>query len=317
MKKIICLFLFAIATISIANATGAAKKITAPSASLQKMWIDYDAKEGSRSGMMMHISFTAYDLKGANLYLGGYFKYNDDKPDSYLQETGIYDGYHTKEGTLATGKDINPTYDASVYEDVQIFMPYDVFNMDAGTYDLAISVQLLYKTGVIIAWLKMYEIEFTVNEKSRGPGKVNAVVKTHPAPTTGPRAVFDTLWVDFDVTENDQLGMRIHFKFTAYDMKDMEAYVAVYFEHNDAQGDVLKDKNDKFASSAGDVAVYKSINPPYTTAIYDDLQVFMPYSELELSAGTYELLMETKLIYKQGGLISNFVYQAFRYTEPK
>jgi hypothetical protein len=42
----------------------------------------------------------------------------------------------------------------------------------------------------------------------------------------------------------------------------------------------------------------------------------MPYAELDLTPGTYELLMDTKLIYSRGGLISNFVYQPFRYTEP-
>jgi hypothetical protein len=52
MEKILCLFLVAITTIAIANATGTSvKKINAaqPSATMQKMWIDYEATEDGRS----------------------------------------------------------------------------------------------------------------------------------------------------------------------------------------------------------------------------------------------------------------------------
>jgi hypothetical protein len=47
----------------------------------------------------------------------------------------------------------------------------------------------------------------------------------------------------------------------------------------------LKDKNDKFVSTAGDVALYKAIKPAYDPAIYDDLSLFMPYSEFDLEPG--------------------------------
>ena len=97
-----------------------------------------------------------------------------------------------------------------------------------------------------------------------------------------PRATFNKMWVDYDVTENGLKGMRLHIKFTVYDMLNMDAYMAVYFEYNDERGGLLKDKNGKFNSTAGDVALYQSIKPAYNPANYEDLQLFMPYSELEL-----------------------------------
>ena len=72
-------------------------------------------------------------------------------------------------------------------------------------------------------------------------------------------------------------------------MKDMDAYLAVYFKQNNSSGSVLRDKNNKFASSTGDVALYKSIKPAYNPAIYEDLQLFMPYDELDLDPGDYNL----------------------------
>lgn len=131
-----------------------------------------------------------------------------------------------------------------------------------------------------------------------------------------PRATFDKIWVDYDIYEGGVKGMRIHVKFTAYGMKDMDAYMAIYFEFDDEIGGYLKDKNNKFNSTAGDVAVYSSIKPQYDPAVYNDLAVFMPYGELDLDAGQYDLAMDVKLIYKAGGLISKLTTHYFEYTEP-
>ena len=316
MKKIISFFIFAVTTIVMANATGSPKIIAKPSASLQKMWIDYGVTEDGRYGMMMHVAMTVYNMKDITSGLGLYFKYNDGQPDSYIKQRRKGDKYHTADGILAVGKDITPTYDASVYDDIQLFMPYDEFDLDPGTYDLTIDVQLNSKDGVGIAYLKLYDIEFTSYDKDRSAGSKSPLIKNHIAPTTGPRADFDSMWVDYDVTENNQLGMRLHFKFTAYELKDKGATVAVYFLYDDAIGGTIKDKNNQYTSASGNVAVYRDINPSYPEAIYDDFQLFMPYDELDLPKGKYNLLMDTKLIYKEGGLISNFTYYGFTYTQP-
>lgn len=131
-----------------------------------------------------------------------------------------------------------------------------------------------------------------------------------------PRASFDSIWVDYDITENNQRGMRIHLKFQTYEMKDMDSYVAIYFEYNDDLAGYLKDKNKNFGSSEGDVALYKSIKPAYDNAVYKDLQLFMPYTELDLEPGIYDLTMDVKLIYKQGGMIDRLTYYDFEYTKP-
>jgi hypothetical protein len=116
-----------------------------------------------------------------------------------------------------------------------------------------------------------------------------------------PNATFDKLWIDYDVFDNGIKGMKIHVKFTAYEMKDMDAYVAIYFQTDDENSTWLMDKNNKYNSTDGYVAVYRSIKPLYDPAVYNDLDVFMPYSELDLDPGEYDLAMDVKLIYKAGG----------------
>ena len=131
-----------------------------------------------------------------------------------------------------------------------------------------------------------------------------------------PNATFEKLWIDYDVYEDGVKGMKIHVKFTAYEMLNMDAYLAIYFEFDDEIGGYLKDKNSKYNSSAGEVAVYRSIKPLYNPAVYDDLVVFMPYREFDLDPGQYDLSMDVKLIYKAGGVISKLTTYYFDYTEP-
>ncbi|HEY0460736.1 MAG TPA: hypothetical protein VGC97_16480 [Pyrinomonadaceae bacterium] len=142
---------------------------------------------------------------------------------------------------------------------------------------------------------------------------------TTPTPriTTGskPSASFKDIWIDYGVTEGGQDGMRVHVKFTAYGMKNLDAYLAIYFMDED--GNYLKDNNDKFNSSAGDVAVYKDLKPGYDPANYDDYTVFMPYSELDLPNGNWNLTMDVKLIYKAGGLIQQLTTKVFNYKKGK
>jgi hypothetical protein len=131
-----------------------------------------------------------------------------------------------------------------------------------------------------------------------------------------PRATFDKIWVDYDITEDGVKGMRIHLKFSAYGMKDMDAYVAVYFEYNDEVGGYVKDKNQKYNSTEGDAALYKSIRPAYDPSDYNDLQLFMPYNELDLEPGEYDISMDIKVIYKAGGAISQLTKYNFEYSKP-
>ena len=134
--------------------------------------------------------------------------------------------------------------------------------------------------------------------------------------TFTPSATFDKLWIDYDVFDNGIRGMKIHVKFTAYEMKDMDAYVAIYFQSDDENATWLMDKNSKYNSTDGYVADYRSKKPQYDPAIYNDLDVFMPYSELDLDQGEYDLAMDVKLIYKAGGLISKLTKHYFEYTKP-
>lgn len=317
MKKFCHLLLLPIFFCSIANASPVTTSSPPePGATFQSMWIDYGTRVDGRLGMTMHIGLTVYGMKDVLGQLTCYFRYADGKPDSWIRHRQGADRYHSPDGSLAAFENLTPQYDAAEFSDVQIFFPYDQFGLDAGTWDITIDVQYKAVSGATIAWLKTYDIEFTSYGTSRGTNDPASVAKKKATLASDPRAVLDSAWVDYDVRQDGELGMRLHFKFSTYNLKDRAALVAVYFFYNDAKSTNLKDRNGNFASASGNVAAYYDIKPNYDEAIYDDVQIFMPYSELELAPGKYELGMESKLIYSEGGLISNFTYKGFRYTQP-
>ena len=152
---------------------------------------------------------------------------------------------------------------------------------------------------------------------------ISTAAAANAAGTTGilfnratPSATFDSIWVDYGITEGGALGMKVHVAFSAYGMKNMDAYLAIYFKYNDDLAGFLKDKNKKFQSSEGDVAVYQSIKPAYDPAVYKDIDIFVPYSELDLEPGIYDLTMDVKLIYQKGGVLQWLTYYDFEYTKP-
>lgn len=128
-----------------------------------------------------------------------------------------------------------------------------------------------------------------------------------------PSAELEKIWVDYNVREEGRLGMRIHVKFSVYNMKDVDSYLAVYFEKSD--GTKLTTTNRKYSSTNGQTAVFRLLKPGYEDTIYKDLEVFMPYDELKLSSGKYDLKMDADVIYENGDMVEHLGYHDFQYEK--
>lgn len=157
----------------------------------------------------------------------------------------------------------------------------------------------------------LFSLVATVAAKSYAAGTAEITLNK-----ATPSATFDSIWVDYGVREADILGMKVHVAFSAIGMKNLDAYLAIYFKYNDDIAGFLKDKNKAFQSSEGDVAVYRSIKPAYDPAVYKDISIFIPYKELDLEPGIYDLTMDVKIIYQKGGLLQWLTYYDFEYTKP-
>ena len=268
-----------------------------PSATFDKLWIDYDVYDNGVKGMKIHVKFTAYDMLNMDSYVAIYFQYDDEIEDWLMDKNN---SYKSTDGYVAVYRNIKPLYNPAVYNDLDVFMPYNELDLDPGQYDLAMDVKLIYKTGGLISKLTTYYFEYT---------KPGSTTTAGGAPGNKITATFKDLWVDFDVYENSQKGMRVHTKFSVENMKNVDGYLAFYFEKKD--GERLKSTNTTYRSSSGQLAAYKLITPGYDKSDYNDLAVFIPYSEFNVPAGRNDLKIDADLIYKAGGMIQHLKYYDF------
>lgn len=265
----------------------------APHASFDTLWVDYDVTENDMRGMRIHVKFVAYEMKGTDADVAVFFE--DDKGNRLKDKN---QKYYSSGGDVALYFDVKPEYDPAYYNDVKLFMPYNELDLtEPGKYDLSLEVKLINANGNDIQHLTYYDFEFT---------KAGTSTKS-----TSPTVHFDSLWVNYDVTENNQLGMRIHVKFNVSNMKGIDAYLAIFFERED--GEKLETENPNYQSKKGDkqVAIYKSIKPNYDPGYYEDLQLFVPYIALNLGPGKSELTMDADVIYNNSDLLKHLDYHDF------
>jgi len=128
------------------------------------------------------------------------------------------------------------------------------------------------------------------------------------------KAKFDKIWVDYNVTEEGEKGMKIHVKFEVTGMEGVDSYLMVYFQKDD--GTELKTGSSVYGSKDGRVVAKKALKPGYDVTVYKDLEVFMPYNELNLDSGKYNLKMDADLTDDDEVLIQHLGYHDFQYEKP-
>ena len=133
-----------------------------------------------------------------------------------------------------------------------------------------------------------------------------------PTPNSNIKVSFDRAWVDYNVTEKGRKGMRIHVKFSVKNLKEVPCDVAVYFQKKD--GTSLTSSDSSFSRN-GNVAIFFPLKPAYDDTVYNDVQLFMPYDELNLKRGRHDLKMDIDLVYTNGDMIEHMTFHEFWYEE--
>ena len=290
MKKLNYLFLFSAFCVLFLSSFGVSTVKAQPGATFDRMWVDYNVKEAGLDGMRLHFKLTVNNLKSTDCQLRVVFYYDEENPIMDKNQR-----YYTTKGYVAAFRDLKIDFNPGYYEDLTLFMPYDELDLSFGEYKLKMDVDLIYKDGELIEHLTWYD--FTYSKK---------------APVTAkPSATLDRMWVEYDVTEGGQFGMRVHVKLTVRNMKGVAGYLAIFFERGN--GTRLKSYDNLFQSKGEDVATYKKFTPGYDPAVYSDLNAFIPYSELHLTKGEHNLTAVAHLIYENGTFIQSLGSEKFRY----
>ena len=115
----------------------------------------------------------------------------------------------------------------------------------------------------------------------------------------------EQVWVDHNVFEGDLKGMIIHVRFSVKNYWGTQCSVNAYFYHE--SGERLNGFNDDY-NIDGQVAMKKDFVPTYKDYTFNDFKLFMPYRELHLSTGRYNLKFDIHLLTRSGEVIDKSEY---------
>ncbi len=85
-----------------------------------------------------------------------------------------------------------------------------------------------------------------------------------------------------------EFGVTIKVTFTVENMIGRKGYCGAFFYFQGAQ-QMLKDYDNNYASSNGQVAVTGSFVPNYSATEFTDFELFIPYSQLHLGSGKHNV----------------------------
>ncbi len=173
---------------------------------------------------------------------------------------------------------------------------------------LAVAIAAQTSTAVTIA-------DISDSETATAIAANNPVGDTPtPGETTGETGTIQNVSVDYDITKAGQKGMLIHVKFTVDNVKDVPCQVTAYFYYN--TGEPVKDTDGTFNTVDNQAAISAPFNPGFDSTIYNDFQLFMPYTQLEIAPGKYDLKFQVQpYILNPYKLLASSEYVDFKMTK--
>jgi hypothetical protein len=129
------------------------------------------------------------------------------------------------------------------------------------------------------------------------------IAGSNPAlPFEDPEAIYEAARIVHNVTVDGVKGMRVHAKFRVRYGLGVPCMMIAYFYYDDQANTPLKSGDADYRDKKGNVAATTNFTPAYDPAVYNDLQLFMPYDALNMESGeTYQLKFYLALYDKEGG----------------
>lgn len=266
-----------------------------PSAVFKSTRVEYNVTEGGRRGMRVLVTFDVSGLKGVDTKLIIRVQKEDG---SFVMNQA---SYSNGEGQFEVSNSIKPGYPTTEYEDLDIFIPYSELTLKKGDYNLKLDIDLGYENGDLIQHLGFKNFKFSApNSASESEEKPDVT------------ATVNRVWVDYDVTENRKKGMRIHINFEVTGLKGIDSKVTVRVRNENDE--FLSSESADYANGNGELELTFEMRPNYPTTVYKDAAIFLPYEELILRKGVWNLKLDIDLGYKSGELIQHLEFHEFEFT---
>jgi Zn-dependent protease with chaperone function len=140
------------------------------------------------------------------------------------------------------------------------------------------------------------------NGQSYNPGGSAAVSPARlPSTTAAPSVQFDSIWVEHNVTKAGTLGINIHNKFTISNFTGRGGFVNIYFSSLD--GRWLVSNDGRYQAQGGHVLSSAPFITKSPDTEFSDLKTFIPYHELHLNLGSYNIVANVYVVGPDNNLI--------------
>jgi hypothetical protein len=275
-------------------ANNASENSFSPSAVFKSCWIDYNVTEGGRKGTRIHVNFEVTGLKGVDAKLVARVQTEDGE---FLKNNS---SYSNEGGQLETSYAIKPGYATAVYEDADMFLPDSEIDLGKGVWNLKIDIDLNYEDGELIQHLTLKDFVFrSAGGTGDTTGKSDAT------------ATVNKIWVEYNVTEGGRKGMRIHVNFEVKGLKGVDAKLVARVKKED---DFLISTSPSYTNDSDQLEISYEIKPGYPVTVYKDATLFLPYSEIVIRKGVWDLKLDIDLNYEDGQLIQHLDYYEFEFS---
>lgn len=157
--------------------------------------------------------------------------------------------------------------------------------------------------GVIWAFVCAFTLIQPINlSLAHTTARAKAAPSLNLALTTpdDPEAVYQGARIVHNVTVKGKKGMRVHAKFTVKHGLDVACKMIAYFYYDDSDNTPLKADDPNYRTREGNVSAYTNFTPAYDPAVYNDLQIFIPYDALNMDSGESDLKFYLALYDSEG-----------------
>lgn len=128
-------------------------------------------------------------------------------------------------------------------------------------------------------------------------------------------AQINEVWVEHNIFQNNQKGLKIHIKFQIFNMLSLVGEIAAYFYTKPSfwrKAKPLKDENNSYRSQNGQVSVGSTFIPAYQNCVYHDYELFIPNFELHQPKGKHNLTFSIEIFsYDKKSLTSYWDKEGF------
>lgn len=261
-----------------------------PRATFDRVWIDYDVVEGGKRGMRVHAAFSLFEMKNKDCVL--LFTFQDGEGPLVDMNREYEYG-----GNVAVSRKLKPAYSPAVYQDLDAFIPYSEFELEDGKYSLKIDVDVVYPNGDLLEHLTFHDFDY-----SQGNRKVEK--------SSDVSVDFISKSVDYDITRDGRKGMMLHVKLD--NVKGLKGVgCSVLVRIMDSADKYIMGDTAEYSDGEGNFEAVFGMKPAYDPAKYDDIQIFIPYSEISVGKGTHKLKLDIDLFYDSGEFIRHLEFHPF------